>query len=68
MLAKSGQFLSTLGWSVVLGRSGARESCCLRPSPYMLIVIPQPVQEPDTKAEAHLEELEEKLSQADRHF
>jgi hypothetical protein len=68
LLAYGGNFLSMLGWSVILGSSDPLGDYELPPSPRLLVVIPQPAGVPDTQAGAHLQELEEMLSRADHHF
>jgi hypothetical protein len=68
LLARDGVFLTTTGWSVVLGRAGEAADCELPPSPQLLVIMPQPVGVAETQAEAHLEELQEMLSRADHHF
>ncbi len=69
LLARGGRFLCASCWSVALSQLERKhESCELPPSPRMLIVMPQPAGEPDTRAKAHLEDLELLLSSADHHF
>jgi len=68
LLARNGIFLVIAGWSISLSRSGTLIDCELPPSPHLLMVMPQPIDWPDTQAKAHLEDLEEMLSQADHHF
>jgi hypothetical protein len=69
LLARDGHFLSAAGWSVYLGLPGAREEdAFLPPSPNLLIVAPQPSDQPQTKAAQHIDELEKLLSAADRYF
>ncbi len=66
LLANNGIFLCTVGWSVALSSLAKRVDCCeLPPSPKMLIIAPQPANVPPTKAEPHLEALEDMLSAAD---
>jgi hypothetical protein len=68
LLACDGIFLSILGWSVILGSSDSVTNCELPPSPYLLVIVPKPADEPATEATNHLRELEEMLSRADHHF
>jgi hypothetical protein len=69
LLARDGYFLSTAGWSVSLGRPGvAEEEAILPPSPNLLIVAPEPKDLSPTKAAQHIDELEKRLSAADRYF
>lgn len=68
LLARDGVFLAATGWSVMLGGSKPVSDVLLPPSPRLLVAIPQAAGTPDTEAEAHLEELEDQLSQADHHF
>ncbi len=66
LLAHNGIFLCTVGWSVALSSLREAVDCCeLPPSPKMLIIAPQPANVAATKAEPHLEALEEMLSAAD---
>src|SRR5436305_14953752 len=69
LLARDGYFLSAAGWSVSLGRPGvAEEEAFLPTSPNLLIVAPEPADQPPTQAEQHIDELERRLSAADRYF
>lgn len=65
LLANDGVFLATAGWSVTLAHRPEEPTCELPPSPRVLVVAPQPVGERETKADNHLEKLEELLSDAD---
>lgn len=62
LLADEGVFLGTTGWSVALARALQPTVCQLPRSPRLLIVAPQPVEMPETKAEAHIETLETLLT------
>lgn len=69
LLARGGRFLCASGWSVALSQfERKREDCELPPRPKILVAIPQPDGAPETRAEAHLEDLELLLSSADHHF
>jgi hypothetical protein len=62
-------FLSALNCTVSLSAHSEFKDCELPPSPKILIVMPQPAGVPETKAESHLEQLEDMLSAADqRHY
>jgi hypothetical protein len=66
LLADRGIFLSTVGWSVALSPRVRLKDVELPPSPKILVAMPQPRGSESTGAEAHFEELEEKLSRADQ--
>lgn len=68
---ENANFLSALNCTVSLSASMDSHNIELPPSPKILIVMPQPIHEkyPETKAESHLERLEDLLSSADhRHY
>ncbi|HKO97008.1 MAG TPA: hypothetical protein VJU86_08455 [Pyrinomonadaceae bacterium] len=66
LLADNGVFLSAAGWTVGFSDAARCEDYELPPSPRTLICIPQPARLQDTKAEAHLEAIEDLLSASDR--
>ena len=69
LLARDGHFLSAAGWSVSLGCPGAQEEeVFLPPSPSLLIVAPEPSDQPPTRAAQHIDELETRWSAADRYL
>jgi len=69
LLARGGDFLCASGWSVSLGRPGAEAGDVeLPPSPYLLVVAPEPAGEPATEAAQHVGELERQWSDADSYF
>lgn len=70
LLAHRGVFLSTTGWSVSLCGTTQMLSGTLPPSPRMLVVMPEPTDQgwPKTRARAHLEALENRLSLFDHHL
>lgn len=61
-------FLSSIGWSVSLSCHSGLKSCTLPDSPRLLIAAPQPAGKPETKADAHLEALEDRLSAKSHSF
>jgi len=65
LLAHKGTFLSTSDWSVSLARTCYVKNCTLPPSPRMLVIAPEPVGMPGTRAESHLEMLDYQLSPYD---
>lgn len=65
VLAHSGIFLSTAGWSIALGGAPDAPDRELPPSPRILVIAPQPVDVPPTYAALHLEALETLLSSHD---
>jgi len=66
---ENANFLSALNCTVSLSASMDCSDIELPPSPKILIVMPQPAELPETKAESHLERLEDLLSSADhRHY
>jgi hypothetical protein len=69
LLARDGNFLCATGWSVSLGLPNAKnEDGFLPPSPSLLIVAPEPADRAPTQAARHIEELEKRLSSADRYL
>lgn len=65
LLNRRGIFLAAAGWSVALASTIDTRDCELPPSPKMLVVAPQPDDFPNTRAEPHLEALEDLLSASD---
>ena len=65
LLAHNGIFLSPTGWAVAISSKTEAVDCELPPSPRTLVVAPQPVGVERTRAESHLEELENELSARD---
>ncbi len=61
-----GNYLSSLGCSVSLGGNLKCRNWELPPSPRILVAMPQPLGAPKTRAESHLEKLEDMLSAVDR--
>ena len=66
LMADKGKFKSPIGWSVAISCKITDDICELPPSPRLLIVAPQPTDEPDTNAKDHLEDLEDLLSSHDQ--
>ncbi len=58
LLAHKGLFLSMTGFSVSLARASQVDDCELPPAPRLLVVAPEPAGVSATRAEAHLEMLE----------
>lgn len=65
LLAQQGIFLSAAGWSVSISRRSAVSDCELPPEPRMLIIAPEPAGVEKTRAAAHLDTLEYRLSTFD---
>lgn len=65
LLNNGSVFLGTTGWSMALARRSPEGIYELPPSPRLLIVAPQPAGVAATRAETHLETLENLLSAAD---
>jgi len=57
LLANHGTFLCASGLSVAIGTTQPHGDICLPPSPYLLIIAPQPSGLGATQAGAHIEEL-----------
>lgn len=69
LLAHEGIFLATEGWAVTLTRPEVKlQQCALPPNPRMLVIAPEPAGVSRTRAEAHMEELERRLSISDHHL
>jgi len=66
LIANKGIFRCTTGWSVSVARRSENGACELPPSPRLLIVAPQPAEVAATKADDHLEDLEDILSSHDQ--
>jgi len=62
LIADKGKFKCTIGWSVALSSKITDQTFELPPSPRLLIVAPQPTNESETKAQDHIEGLENMLS------
>ncbi len=67
LLAHQGIFLATEGWSVSLARSPELRRCTLPEHPRLLVIAPEPAGA-RTRADAHLEQLERRLSVYDHHL
>lgn len=65
LLAHRGAFLSMTGWSIALARDPHPRDCELPASPKLLIIAPEPAGIASTRANRHLENLEQRLSQYD---
>ncbi|MBI1925883.1 hypothetical protein HYR99_16735 [Candidatus Poribacteria bacterium] len=61
LLADGGIFLSTTGWSVALSSQTETIDCELSPSPRLLVIAPQPVGVQRTRAESHIENLQNEV-------
>ena len=59
LMADKGKFKCPIGWSVSISSKKSNDICELPPSPRLLIVAPQPTNEPDTNGKDHLEDLED---------
>ncbi len=68
LLAHHGVFLTTSGWSLSLSHNSQPENHELPPSCRMLIIAPQPEGEADTRADAHISELQQMLSLQDSSY
>ncbi|MFQ5632585.1 MAG: hypothetical protein ACE5I1_27775, partial [bacterium] len=68
LLAHKGVFLSATGWSIAIARTINIKDCRLPDKPKMLVIAPEPAGMEKTKASAHLETLEYRLSLFDPHF
>ncbi len=66
LLSSDNDFLSTLGWSVIISSSRDHEDCELPPSPKILIIAPEPEGVENTRSNTHIENLERILSASDR--
>jgi hypothetical protein len=65
LLSNQGVFLAAAGWSVSIARYSAVSDCELPPEPKMLIIAPEPAGVEKTRATAHLDTLEYRLSSYD---
>lgn len=61
LLAHQGVFLATEGWAVSLARSRELQRCALPEHPRLLVIAPEPAGA-RTRAKAHIEQLERRLS------
>jgi hypothetical protein len=68
LLAHRGLFLSATGWSVSLAQTNQVQACILPHGPKILVVAPEPASLPRTRAQSHLESLENRLSMFDNHM
>jgi hypothetical protein len=68
LLARDTTFLSMTGWSMAFGGRHQGRDCELPPSPHLLVVMPELRNMPDTQADAHVTELEQRLSLVDPRF
>lgn len=62
LLSNRGIFLSAVSWSTSVSNSKEPDNCTLPSSPRILAIIPQPAGFTDTKARAHIEDMENLLS------
>lgn len=68
LLAHKNAFLAAEGWGISLARRHENPSVTLPRNPRMLVAAPVPADQPPTKAAAHLEELEHRLSNFNPHL